>query len=253
MKKILTIIFFLMSITVFTQTVYWGSSITFKAPTIIVPNVQYKIHPDSLPIIVYYGQVYKVVQIGNQYWLDRNLNVGTKIISPTSQTDNGVVEKYCYSNNDLYCNEYGGLYQWGEMVQYLNGVTNTTHWTTQPTNVKGICPSGWHIPTYSEATSLMNYLGGTTVAGGKMKKTGTTHWYSPNTGASNTSKFSAAGSGWYLNGSFSTLKAYGLYWTVSKGNLAKDAWYFGAAYNYPNNMTGQTYKISAIGVRCVKD
>ena len=130
------------------------------------------------------AQVYKAVTIGNQTWMAENLNAGIKIDRPNNQTDNGIIEKYCYDNNESYCDEYGGLYQWNEMMQYV---------TTE--GAKGVCPSGWHLPTESEWDTLINYLGGTDVAGGALKEAGTLHWNSPNTNATNSSGFTALSAG----------------------------------------------------------
>lgn len=88
------------------------------------------------------GQTYGTVLIGSQCWMSENLNIGTKINSSGPgylQTDNGVIEKYCYDNATNFCDVYGGLYEWGEMMQYA---------TTE--GVQGICPAGWHIPTDDE-------------------------------------------------------------------------------------------------------
>ena len=62
--------------------------------------------------------VYNTVLIGNQCWMQQNLNYGTRINGNTGQSNNSVPEKYCYSDLVSNCNVYGGLYQWGEMVQY---------------------------------------------------------------------------------------------------------------------------------------
>lgn len=89
------------------------------------------------------------------------------------------------------CDIYGGLYQWNEMMQY-----------TTIQGQQGICPDGWHLPSDGEWTNLIEYLGGGAVAGGKMKEAGTTHWQSPNTGATNSSGFTALPAGFrYDNGS----------------------------------------------------
>ena len=93
-----------------------------------------------------------------------NLNVGTRINGSGSQTNNSTIEKYCYDDNEANCTTYGGLYQWDESMQY----------STMP-GVQGICPTGWHLPTDAEWTTLTTYLGGEGIAGGKKKETGTTH------------------------------------------------------------------------------
>ena len=123
-------------------------------------------------------QEYSTVQIGTQCWMAENLNIGNMVQGVIDMTENGEIEKYCYDDNAQNCNVYGGLYQWNEMMQYV---------TTPST--QGICPDGWHLPSNDEYTVLTDYLGGSGVAGGKMKEAGTIHWVSPNTGATNESGF----------------------------------------------------------------
>ena len=138
------------------------------------------------------GKYYNAVVIGYQCWMAQNLNIGTRVNGSVDQTDNGIREKYCYDDQESNCAVYGGLYQWAELVQYSNGATNTTYFTTEPTeNLQGICPQGYHVPTHLEWTTLIAFNGGLPVAGGKMKETGTVHWSPPNTGATNSSGFTA--------------------------------------------------------------
>ena len=88
------------------------------------------------PTVEYEGQVYNTIQICGQCWLSENLNVGTIISADDHMGDNEVIEKYCYDNNPVNCDTFGGLYQWNEMMQY-----------TSTQGVQGICPPGWHVPT----------------------------------------------------------------------------------------------------------
>lgn len=114
------------------------------------------------------------VQIGSQIWMNKNLNVGTMINSSVSQSNNGIIEKYCYNNLESNCTTYGGIYQWGEIVQYLNGASNTT--SPNPAfsgNVRGICPSGWHFPTNNEWKTLEISLGMTQAEADGMEWRGT--------------------------------------------------------------------------------
>ncbi|MCD4745831.1 MAG: hypothetical protein K8R58_05990, partial [Bacteroidales bacterium] len=85
------------------------------------------------------GQTYNTVLIGDQCWLKENLNIGTMINGSENMTDNGIIEKYCYDNNTANCDEYGGLYQWNEMMQYVSDTAS-----------QGICPEGWYLPTDHE-------------------------------------------------------------------------------------------------------
>jgi len=93
--------------------------------------------------ISYAGKTYNTVQIGLQCWLKENLDVGTMIRVNKEQTNNNIIEKYCYDDNINNCNKYGGLYQWNEAMQYVT-----------KGGVQGICPIGWHIPTKTEFETL---------------------------------------------------------------------------------------------------
>ncbi|MCX6304924.1 MAG: hypothetical protein NT040_08145 [Bacteroidetes bacterium] len=146
----------------------------------------------GLPTVSYGGLTYNTVQIGTQCWLRENINLGTKLNITVAQTNNAVVEKYCYNDSLINCDMYGGLYQWNEMMQYV---------TTPGT--QGICPSGWHIPTEAEFITLATYAGGISVAGGKLKEAGTSHFRAPNTSATNEYGFTAlpGGSSYNYGGS----------------------------------------------------
>ncbi|MFA4924869.1 MAG: FISUMP domain-containing protein, partial [Ignavibacteriaceae bacterium] len=91
---------------------------------------------DDISTVTYSGKVYHAVKIGSQTWLKENLDVGTMIQGTANPSDNGTIEKYCYNNDTANCNKYGGLYQWNEAMQYI-----------KTEKAKGICPTGWHIPT----------------------------------------------------------------------------------------------------------
>lgn len=176
-----------------------------------------------------------------------NLKVGVRIDGIQEQTNNGIIEKYCYNDSVNKCNTYGGLYKWSEMMQYI---------TTE--GVQGICPTGWHIPTDGEWTTLTTFLGGTLVAGGKMKSNGTIEagtglWYSPNTGATNESGFTAVPAGNRHDlGYFNDISGYGRWWSSSESSTSY-AWYrslyFTSSYVYRDN----GYKNRGFSVRCVKD
>ena len=101
----------------------------------------------NVATVVYAGKTYNTVAIGDQCWLKENLDVGTQINGSADQTNNSTIEKYCYNDNPANCTTYGGLYQWNEAMQYV-----TTF------GVQGICPTGWHIPTYSEFQTLVTIV-----------------------------------------------------------------------------------------------
>jgi uncharacterized protein (TIGR02145 family) len=89
------------------------------------------------------GQQYTTVLIGNQCWMAENLNIGTRIDGTDDQTDNGTIEKYCYDDIEGNCDDFGGLYQWNEAMQY-----------TTAEGSQGICPDGWHVPADQELKTL---------------------------------------------------------------------------------------------------
>jgi uncharacterized protein (TIGR02145 family) len=207
------------------------------------------------PTVVHGGMTYNTVQIGTQCWLRENMNIGTRIDVTSAQTNNPTIEKYCYNNDPNNCNVYGGLYQWAEMVQYLSGVTNTTHWNPLPVgNVQGICPAGWHIPTDAERLTLVTAMGGNTLAGGAMKEIGLAHW-GPlyNVGATNQYGFTALPGGYAGNGSSYFIRENATFWTTEKGTLANAAQFFGASSADDWIVGGENFKTTGLSVRCLKD
>jgi uncharacterized protein (TIGR02145 family) len=202
----------------------------------------------GLPAFEYGGQTYNTVQIGSQCWMKENLNIGIYIISENTALEhsdvgnNGVIEKYCYNNDPANCDIYGGLYDWNEMMQY-----------SFTSGSQGICPSGWHIPTNSEFTTLLDGLGGQIIAGGKLKESGINHWGSPNI-ATNTSGFSAYGGGmrdsgggfYYLN--IQTLIATSSTWTPP--TFPRSVY---LQYNSVGTIPGQMPYSMGYSVRCIKN
>ena len=193
------------------------------------------------------GKIYNILQIGTQCWFKQNLNTGIRIDGLQEQTNNGIIEKYCYSDAEANCAVYGGLYQWNEMMNY----------STTP-GVQGICPSGWHIPTVDDWATVITFLGGQYVAGGKMKSTGTIGegtglWFDPNTGATNESGFTALPAGLrYNSGNFNYMGDYSNFWSSSEDNTTL-AWYQYLYYNY-SSVTKDNYdKDAGHSVRCLRD
>jgi uncharacterized protein (TIGR02145 family) len=188
------------------------------------------------------GKVYTTVQIGTQCWMKQNLNVGTRLDQTTNQTNNGNIEKYCSNNTEANCTTYGGLYQWDEMMQY-----STT------AGAPGICPSNWHLPTDPEWTIITTYLGGESIAGGKMKETGTSHWNSPNTAATNSSGFTGLPGGVRDPvGSLYDLGKAGAFWSSTQSS-ATYAWYRNLYYSDAYISRNYSHKSYGFSVRCVKD
>jgi len=188
------------------------------------------------------GQKYRTVQIGTQCWMAENLNVGIRIDGIENQSNNGIIEKYCYDNTEANCDIYGGLYQWDEMMGY-----------TTTAGVQGICPETWHLPTDADWTTLTTFLGGETVAGGKMKEAGTTHWNSPNTGATNSSGFTGLPGGYRSTDyTFYSLSLTGAFWSSFEIS-ATGAWYRYLFYYNASVDRGNYGKGYGLSVRCLRD
>lgn len=102
---------------------------------------------DCPATIAYDGRTYNTVLIGEQCWLKENLEVGTMILGSNDMTDNDDIEKYCYDDDPANCDNFGGLYQWNEAMQY-----------SVKEGSQGICPDGWHIPTVVDYQQLMEVV-----------------------------------------------------------------------------------------------
>ena len=200
----------------------------------------------GVPVTDIDGNVYKTVVIGSQEWMAENLKVtryrnGDTIPNVTDTTwltlQTGA---YCWYNNDTndtaaYKSIYGALYNWYSIVDGRN-----------------IAPEGWHIPTDAEWTALTTFLGGDSIAGGKLKEIGTLHWYNPLAGTTNETGFTARPGGCLSNTDiFINLGDYGYWWTGTADSTST-AWFRGMYYNnsvFRNNVS----KISGFSVRCIKN
>lgn len=221
------------------------------------------------------GQVYKTVQIGSQCWMAENLNVGVTINSASGgykQSDNGIIEKYCYNNEEAKCNIYGGLYEWPEALQYITTDSVQGIYVIIE-GVQGICPLGWHIPTDNEWKVLEGmvdnrYGVGDPVwngqvyrgldAGGNLKEAGTIHWLSPNTGATNSSGFTGLPGGCRENGNghFYDLGNRAFFWSSSTAIPSLYAWYRNLNFNKADvdrYLSNSYLKGNGFSVRCLQD
>ena len=194
------------------------------------------------------NNIYKTVTIGNQQWMAENLKVtkyndGTDIlyITDNTQWSQLTTGAWAYYNNDVANNtKYGKLYNWYAVSPTTNGNKN-------------VCPTGWHLPTDAEWTVLTDYLGGTTVAGGKMKEVGTTSWNSPNTDATNTSLFTGLPSGMRnFNGSYYDIGSNGSWWSSTEGITGVALSRLLSISNGYANVNGY-YKRNGLSVRCLRD
>lgn len=188
---------------------------------------------------------YPIVGICCQSWMTKNLDVATyRNGDPIPKvTDNAAwaaltTGAYCYFNNDsaTYAATYGKLYNWYAV-----------------NDPRGLAPMGWHIPTDFEWTTLSNCLGGDAVAGGPMKEIGTTHWQTPNTGATNTSGFTGLpGGGRDPAGTFFNFGIAGFWWSSTEFVTAL-AWYRVLGYNYSSISRDVLNKQYGFSIRCLRD
>jgi uncharacterized protein (TIGR02145 family) len=194
------------------------------------------------------GNVYHTVTIGTQVWMVENLKVTHyRNGDPIPNVTNGTVWNdlttgaYCdYNNTPLNSTTYGKLYNFYPVADSRN-----------------LCPTGWHVPTNPEFQTLIDYLGGSSVAGGKMKETGTTHWQDPNTGATNSSGFTGLPGGFRWRGSsdnFSWIGEAGYWWSATEQD-ATFAWHRYLRCNSAEiNLLDYSYhKSYGFSVRCIKD
>ena len=209
------------------------------------------------------------VTIGTQIWSSTNLDLttyrdGTPIPQVIDQTQwTGLTTgAWCYYNNDPSNNAtYGKLYNWYAVAGIYddNSLNNTSL-------RKQFAPTGWHVPSDSEWSTLINYIdpnanGGTivngtniiNVAGGKMKEAGTTNWLTPNTSATNSSGFFGLPGGVRNSSTFNLIGTGGLWWSSSEYSPT------GGSYRYLLYNSGSVYtstgsaNVQGMSVRCVKD
>ena len=206
------------------------------------------------PTVTYEGQVYNTIQIFSQCWLKENLNVGTMINGTQDQTNNGIIEKYCYDNNPDSCTKYGGLYNWNEMMQY----------TTQQ-GTRGICPPGWHLPTDEEWKVLegavdsqygigdpewdifLSYRG---YDAGKNLKT-ISGWYANGNGT-DLFGFSGLPGGRFIDGLFSYPGGSGFWWPSTECGIYY-AWSRSLYYGIPEVSRSNDYTRYGFSARCLRD
>ncbi len=197
------------------------------------------------------GNTYGIVQIGTQCWLDRNMNVGTRVNAATTQTNNGTIERWCYDDTLSNCTDNhpkhpdGGLYQWDEAMQY-----STT------AGAQGICPSGWHIPTHDEFTTLERAVCTSNTCDTTFPYDAITFGFR---GTTEGTKLQANGSslwegnlaGYRFGGAFSNRATNATFWTSSEsgGSAWHRTFFLSSRYVYRDMVD----KSGGVSVRCLKD
>jgi len=193
------------------------------------------------------GNQYDVIKIGTTSWAQKNLDVtrfqnGDIIKNATGEKEweeagqNGQ-PAWCYYDNDSENGKiYGKLYNWYAV-----------------NDSRGLCPKGWHLPTDDEWINLTEQLGGTEIAGGKMKSIETKYWDAPNLNDTNESNFTGIPGGYRKNdNSFNNIKNYVFFWSASSySNI--NAWYFCIYNNFSFVYRYNIEKPVGASIRCIKD
>ena len=186
-------------------------------------------------------KIYAYVTIDDQVWMAENLAYLPSVVGPgTGSSSTAYYYVYGYDGSDVATAKatsnyttYGVLYNW--------------------TAALAACPEGWHLPSDAEWTTLTTYLGGASVAGGKLKEAGESHWTSPNTGATNESGFTALPGGYRsLNGTFRVLGITGYWWSSTEYSTSY-AWYRYLDYNHSDVFRRYYNKENGFSVRCLRD
>ncbi len=179
------------------------------------------------------GKTYKKVTIGGQTWMGENLNY---------QPSTG--NSWCYNGKDENCAKYGRLYTWKAA---MDGSSSST---LNPSGVKGVCPTGWHLPSSKEWDGLVGAAGGYSTAGKKLKST--SGWNSNGNGTDDYGFSALPGGDRGSDGSFYDAGRYGSWWTATEGSES-DAYYRGMGYDYDFVYEGSIVKSIGFSVRCVQD
>jgi uncharacterized protein (TIGR02145 family) len=216
----------------------YGNSLSFKT---------WKPFPENGTVINdISGNSYHTITIGNQVWLNENLNTtrfanADLILHHTDTTPGawGIVNTGAYAdyNNDTSLSEnYGRLYNWQAVDDY-----------------RGLCPVGWHVPAKQDFEELLNYLGGDSVAGGKLKESGTAHWQSPNAYASNESGFTALPAGFReVDGSYQGMGFGTFLWSSTEKHNTHGVC-LTLVYEHGASSIYSSDKNVGLPVRCVMD
>lgn len=218
----------------------YGTQITFTTQNLSIPG-------NGVTDID--GNTYTTVILGGKEWMVENLRTthyqnGDLIVNSITGTQwqansSTFTGTWGYYNNTAGYNlTYGKLYNWFAAV-----------------DSRKISPVGWHVPSKGELDNLRDYLGGFTIAGGKLKKTGTSEWNTPNTGATNTSGFTALPGGHLnsINGLFQNFGTRAYFWSTTAASTidGSDAMLYNN--NTQQNNAGYSDKGFGESIRCVKD
>jgi uncharacterized protein (TIGR02145 family) len=189
------------------------------------------------------GKSYKTVQIGTQTWMAENLDY-----------DPGTGNSACYDNQASNCATYGRLYDWSTAMGLASNCNEGSCSSQIQAKHKGVCPSGWHLPSSTEWTVLTDYVGGHETAGPKLKATsGWNNNFDSSGNGTDDYEFSALPGGFgKSDGSYSNVGSYGYWWSATEDNRlnADNRFMYYANIDVYWRTSG---KSNLFSVRCVQD
>ena len=206
-------------------------------------SCEYPPNPGDCSEVEFDGHTYAVVEIGAQCWFAENLQTtvfasGTSIEEVTSDDDWSQLTtpaQCIYENEALNLPVYGRLYN-----------------AFAVNSEEGLCPTGWHVPKDDEWTELTDYLGGLSVAGGKLKEVGNDLWNWPNEGATNEVGFTALPGGYRVNGYFRASRRDSYWWSATP-RYSGSSWSRRLRYTNANVTRASSNWRNGFSVRCLRD
>jgi uncharacterized protein (TIGR02145 family) len=208
------------------------------------------------------GQQYTTVTIAGQLWMAENLRYLPQLSDPCSASH---TEPHYYvygfeETNIVLAKETDHFKTYGVLYNWPAALAGDVPSSDEPLQLRGICPNGWHLPSFTEWSALVDSLGGSMVAGGVLKAEGVDHWWAPNTGAENRSGFNALPGGNHSLSAtnpnkFHRMGEFGMWWssTPVEGNDATAAYGQIMLHNAAMTFSDNTSRAAGRCVRCIKD
>ncbi|MGB4030825.1 MAG: fibrobacter succinogenes major paralogous domain-containing protein [Tenuifilaceae bacterium] len=203
------------------------------------------------------NNTYGMINIGSQVWMAENLKYLPAVVGPaTGSETEPYYYVYGYDGTDVAeakatdnYQTYGVLYNWTAAMAGAGSTNNN------PSGVQGVCPTGWHLPSYAEWQQLASFLGGGSVAGGKLKEEGFAHWLEPNTGATNETGFTALPGGFREknDNTFKEIQQYGIWWSTYYFSGVTLIYHTSLKYNIGTLTLMWSDRDNGESVRCVRN
>jgi len=221
----------------------------YLAPTMTVGPDRYKQFTDERTGRSYYYITITGRDTSNKVnsvtVMAENLNIGEMVDGFDDQSDDSKIERYCYDDDTTYCDRYGGLYQWAEMMQLPSRCNTESCSESIKPNHQGICPEGWRLLTYNDIYTILNADG---------NEDGVKGIRSVPFGGFNSTGYSLAGAGYLEDGLFRNVNNITGWFYPEESESNLDSWVKGSDVT----VTGTTFKVYnytktyGLSVRCVK-